>query len=182
MSTLSYIKNFLKDPKVASITPSSRFTVQKLSQYIDFREKIRILEFGPADGVYTRFFLEKMTDDSEVAAIETNGDFVNALNKLDDIRLKVFMESAEKAGEIASHLDWQEVDYIVSGIPFSFLDDDVKHDILEQSSTILKKGGAFLGYQTSGHLKPYLKQHFPKVTTEMEYRNIPPMCIYIARK
>lgn len=182
MSTISYIKNFLKDPKVASITPTSKYTVEKLCQYIDFRNNIRIMEYGPADGVFTRYFLDKMTLESELVAIETNMDFVTSLNKVKDNRLTVFNESAEKASDIAGQLGWENVDYIVSGIPFSFLDDKTKHSILEKSSEFISDDGAFLGYQTSAHLKPYLQKHFPKVTTEMEYRNLPPMCIYIAKK
>ncbi|MGK7369247.1 MAG: hypothetical protein ACNS64_03445, partial [Candidatus Halalkalibacterium sp. M3_1C_030] len=70
----------------------------------------------------------------------------------------------------------------ISGIPFSFLDDEQRKSILEQSKNILKDGGGFLAYQTSGHLKEPLENIFGNVETEWEWRNIPPMTVYRAFK
>ncbi len=182
MGTLSYIKNFLKDPGVASITPTSRYTVDRICRYIDFEKDLRIIEYGPADGVFTKVLLNKCTRGSSLVAIETNDDFVKVLRKIDDARLRVENCSAENVSEIVTSLGWDTVDYILSGIPFSFLGDEVKNNILKQSAKLLHAEGGFLGYQTSSHLKPFLQNHFPEVATEMEYRNIPPMCIYVAKK
>ncbi|MDG5766992.1 hypothetical protein QA596_05905 [Balneolales bacterium ANBcel1] len=182
MGTISYLKNFLKDPGVASVTPTSRFTIEKVCRNIDFSKDLRIMEYGPADGVFTRVLLQKMTAGSGIAAIETNDDFVLSLVSIDDRRLSVFHASAEEAGRIAKSLDWQNIDVIISGIPFSFLDQEVKNNILQKSWELLSEDGMFLGYQTSKHLESHLKKFFPSVKTEMEYRNIPPMCIYNASK
>ncbi len=180
MGTLSYIKNFIKDRQVASITPTSRFTIGRVCAYIDFSRDIRIVEFGPADGVFTRFILEKLSPASEIIAIETNRNFADALNGLHDDRLTVVNKSAEDVREILESKNWKRADYIISGIPFSFLNEELKHRILKDSADMLAEDGRFLGYQTSSHLKPYLSEHFPSVETEMEYLNLPPMCIYIA--
>lgn len=181
MSTISYIKNFIKDPKVASITPTSRFTVEKVCQNIDFSNDLRIVEFGPADGVITKVLLKNLTPGSKIITLETNSDFVKTLEELEDDRLVNVNESAEEVGKIAASYNWDFADYIISGIPFSFLEKKDRHHILEQSGNLLTADGCFLAYQTSSHLKPFLKKHFRKVSTEMEYRNIPPMCIYTAR-
>lgn len=182
MGTLSYIKNFIKDRQVASITPTSRFTIERVCRHIDFDRDIRIIEFGPADGVFTKVILEKLTAGSEIIAIETNSDFARSLRLHGDPRLSVVNRSAEDVREIASMKSWDRVDYIISGIPFSFLKKDVKRKILQDSSQLLGEKGLFLGYQTSSHLRSHLRNHFPKVETEMEYLNIPPMCVYRAGK
>ncbi|MFO8028627.1 MAG: methyltransferase [Cyclonatronaceae bacterium] len=182
MGTLSYIKNFLKDRQVASITPTSRFTIERICRYIDFSKDLRIVEYGPADGVVTKVLLEKLSPESEVIAIETNRDFVRELEQLADDRLHVFNESAEQVNDIVSSRDWDHVDYIISGIPFSFLTKEMRRKILSDSAGLLAENGYFLGYQTSTHLKPFLTEQFSVVDTEMEYRNIPPMCVYIAGK
>lgn len=182
MGTIKYIRNFLQDPGVASITPTSRFTIDRICGYMDFSRDIRILEFGPADGVFTKVLLSKCSPGSSLIAIETNEDFVESLLKINDKRLMVEYCSAEKSQEIVKSLGWEAVDYIISGIPFSFLKPDAKRNILNQSAALLSLKGTFLGYQTSLHLKPLLEQHFNNVSTEMEFRNIPPMCIYIANK
>lgn len=182
MGTISYLKNFLKDPKVASITPTSRFTIERVCKYIDFSKDIRVMEFGPADGVFTKVLLDKLTAGSHIAAIETNESFVKDLNNIDDERLTVIHKSVESLDKIAESMKWETVDYIISGIPFSFLEEEVKNTILDKSAGLLTSEGAFLGYQTSSHLKSHLQKHFKNVGTEMEYRNIPPMCVYYAKK
>jgi phospholipid N-methyltransferase len=75
-----------------------------------------------------------------------------------------------------------KVDYIISGIPFSFLDEAVQAEILQKSREILRSGGQFLAYQTSGHLKDPLQMVFGNVHSEWEWRNIPPMTVYQAIK
>lgn len=180
MGTVSYIKNFLKDPRVASITPTSKYTIDKVCKLMDFDSDIRVMEYGPGDGVFTRVLLDKITPGSQITAIETNAEFAGKLLELKDNRLIVKNTSVEFLEEIAEELEWNEVDYIISGIPFSFLEGEMKHAILKKSAALLKQDGLFLAYQTSSHLKPFLKNYFNNVSTEMEYRNIPPMCIYKA--
>ena len=182
MGTLSYIKNFIKDRQVASITPTSRYTIERVCRHMNFEKDLRIIEFGPADGVFTKVILEKLTPESEIIAIETNADFARSLRQHHDKRLTVVNRSAEDVMEIASGRNWDSADYILSGIPFSFLEKGVKHKILQDSADLLGDRGFFLGYQTSSHLKPHLSAYFPNVQTEMEYLNIPPMCIYKAGK
>ncbi len=181
MSTLLYLKNFIKDKKVASVTPTSGFTIKKICKHIDFEKDIRVLEYGPGDGVFTKAMLQKMTPGSEIIAIETNREFSTELKKIKDRRLTVVNRSAEYVEEIMASKKWNSVHYIISGIPFSFLDEETKHRILELSVQYIAAGGKFLAYQTSLHLKPYLEKHFTRVDIKKEYRNIPPMCLYIAK-
>lgn len=182
MGTFSYIRNFLRDPSVASVTPTSGFTVDRLCGYIDFEKDLKIVEYGPADGVFTKKILNKMTDKSVILAIETNKSFVEDLKKIEDPRLIVAHGSAENVKEFANETGWKTADYVLSGIPFSFLQEEVKNNILNHTAELLSREGIFLGYQTSGHLKKYLKRYFSHVQTEMEFLNIPPMCIYKAEQ
>jgi phosphatidylethanolamine/phosphatidyl-N-methylethanolamine N-methyltransferase len=182
MGTLTYIRNFMKDRQVASITPTSRYTIERICQHINFGKDLRIVEFGPASGVFTKVLLERLSPGSGIIALETNRNFADTLSELGDERLTVINRSAEKVREVATAKKWDRVDYILSGIPFSFLKKEVKRKILKDSAALLTDKGYFLGYQTSYHLKPYLSEHFSRVDTELEYLNIPPMCIYIAGK
>lgn len=180
MSTIAYIKSLLKDKNVASVTPSSRYTVRKAVRQIDFSRDITIVEFGPGTGVFAEYMLEKMTDNSRLIMIELNPEFIGILKQIDDPRVTVHQESAEKVEHIALEHGLSEVDYILSGIPFSFLPGEVKDSILAASARLIRPGGYFLAYQTSSHLKEALKKHFGSVETHLELRNIPPMCIYEA--
>lgn len=180
MSTITYLKTLFKDRNVASITPSSSFTVKKATRAVDFSRDITIVEYGPGTGVFSEFLLKNMTPGSRLIMIELNKTFADVLCGIQDERVSVYNESAGQVSDIVLNEGLDAIDYILSGIPFSFLDDSTRNDILEQSSRLLQPDGRFLAYQTSTHLKKPLQQYFKLVSTRFEWRNIPPMCIYEA--
>ncbi|HKJ46421.1 MAG TPA: methyltransferase [Balneolales bacterium] len=182
MSTYSYLKNFIKDKNVASVTPSSRMCVRHVCKKIDFSKDNIIIEYGPGTGVFTKYLLKRLTKDSILILFETNKDFVDKLNRIKDERVVVHNQSVENITEVLGPPLIGQVDYIISGIPFSFLEPEAKDSVLKQSVQLLKKGGKFLAYQTSGHLKDPLRKTFGNLHTEFEILNIPPMMIYEAVK
>lgn len=186
METIEYIKNLIKDKNIASITPTSQSAVRDICEKIDFNRRLVLVEYGPATGVFTKYFLDHMTDDSIVIAIELNENFVNYLEEhFDDPRLKVYKESAENVHKIVHQFE-VEVDYIVSGIPFSMIPAEVKHTIIKNTHEVLKDGGKFLAYQTffqkDQHLMDELKNVFSYVEDEYELKNVPPLRVYEAIK
>lgn len=182
MGTISYLKNFIQDRNVASITPSSLAMVKRVCERIDFNKDNVIVEYGPGNGVFTRYILDHSTIGSKIISIELNANFVKELGKIKDQRLHVFHDSAENVGEILNEYDIDGVDYFLSGIPFSFIKKKQKDVILGVTSALLRPGGKFLAYQTSTHLREPLRKHFPQVSMKYEIRNLPPMCLYEASK
>lgn len=182
---LSYIRNFIQDQDVAAIAPSSSFLVQRVCKWIDFDEDNVIVEYGPGNGVFSEYIRDRMTDDSTLILIESNPDFVSTLEEMteDDPRVIVLEDRAENIVDILEDHSIDAVDYIVSGIPFSFLDEDVKRELLTRTRDVLTDDGKFLVYQNYNHLEEPLRTHFSSVTKEYEPRNIPPtMFAYEARK
>jgi len=183
MSKIDFFKTFIKDRDVASVIPTSKRCVKKVCKKIDFTKDLIIVEYGPGTGVFSGHILESMTPGSRLIMIESNEDFVKHLKT-------TFMEPRASvhnilAGDVASVLDPKDVgnvDYVLSGIPFSFLKADRKKRVLEATKTILKDGGKFLAYQTSNHLKKPVMDVFGNVNTEMEMLNIPPYVIYEVEK
>jgi len=183
--TLSYIKNFLRDQDVAAIAPSSSFLVRRVCKWIDFDRDQVIVEYGPGNGVFSEYILDRMTAGSTLLLIESNPEFVKMLEEMTagDPRVAVVEDRAERIVDILQAHEIDAVDYIVSGIPFSFLDDDTKHTLLARTRDVLAKRGKFLVYQNYNHLEAPLREHFSEVTKEYEPRNIPPtMFAYEARK
>lgn len=167
---------------MASVTPTSRFCIRTVCKPIDFSEDINIVEYGAGTGVFSKHVLDNMTPDSNLYVFETNDILYKKLLEIKDRRVHFFRKSVEHVTELLDDALIGNVDYIISGIPFSFLDEDQKKSILDQSKEILKGGGGFLAYQTSGHLKESLEKTFGNVETEWEWRNIPPMTVYRAFK
>ena len=184
MSTLAYIRSFFMDKDVASVTPTSRFCIRTVCKPIDFSRDLTIVEYGAGAGVFAKHLLYRLSSDSRLIMFETNEHLFERLQEINDARIDIHNRSVEYVSEVLEQegLAAGDVDFIISGIPFSFLDEPVKKSILEQSYELLREGGAFLAYQTSGHLKEPLEEVFGNVSTEWEWRNIPPMTVYRARK
>lgn len=187
METLHYIKTFLKDRNVASITPTSKSGVKNVCTEIDFSRDVTVVEYGAATGVFTRFLLRQATPGSRVVAIEKNPDLHACLGRrLRDPRLSLVCDSAENVGAIMADLGLGQADYVISGIPFMLFSDALKNSILENTRAVLREGGKFLLYQTfwqgQGVLMRPLCKRFARVESRFELRNIPPLRIYQACK
>lgn len=184
MSTLTYIKNFIKDRDVASITPSSTFLVKRVCRWIDFSASNVIVEYGPGTGVFTEHIASEMTADSKLILVESNDGFVDKLRERfgGDDRIDIHHDRAENVKQVLAASEETAADYVISGIPFSFLDDEVKHALLERTRDILTDDGQFLVYQNYNHMEEPLRQHFEHVHKEYELLNLPPMYAYQATK
>lgn len=182
MSTLAYLKSFFKDKDVASVTPTSKYCVRRVCKPIDFEKDITVVEYGAGAGVFSRYLLRNMTTNSKLFLFETNEILFDKLQRIDDSRISFFDESVVHVNDLLPAETIGNTDFIISGIPFSFLDDAAKNSILEQSYKLLRESGKFLAYQTSGHLKQPLQDTFGNVKTEWEWRNVPPMTVYEAEK
>lgn len=179
MGKIDFLKTFIKDRDVASITPTSLHCVKKVCTNIDFKRDITLVEYGPGDGVFSKYILKKMTPGSKLILIELNVDFYNHLKAtIKDPRVEIYNT---RAGDVEAAIDPSvvgNVDYVLSGIPFSFLEKNRKRVVLNATKNLLKEGGLFLAYQTSGHLKKPVMEVFGNLETEREILNIPPYLIY----
>jgi phospholipid N-methyltransferase len=177
-NTITFLKSFATDKDVASITPSSMYCVRKLCEHIDFNTTKTIVEYGGGTGVFTKHFLKKMSPDARLFVFETNDNFVKTLSKINDDRLTIFHDSVENLIDLLPEELIGNIDHVVSGIPFSFFDWEMKIDILNKTQKALSNSGSFLAYQTSGHLKKPLTEVFNNYTTDFCWKNIPPYFIY----
>ena len=185
INTLYYLKNLITDIHVASVTPTSRFGVEKVLEKIDFQKNKVILEYGPGTGNFTEPLLKNMTENSKLIAIEKNSDFCRVLQRsIQDPRLVLFEDSAENVLDILKSCNGAgdlKADCIISGIPFSLLPKKRKMAILKNTHAALKKGGKFLAYQAFFQfpeiLKIPLEELFGDVQAQYFMFSLPPLLI-----
>lgn len=175
---LLFFKEFFRDRNVASIMPSSFFSVKFISSKIDFSRDNIVVEYGPGSGAFTKYILKKMTNKSKLIVFETNKNFCSRLKKIDDDRLIVFNLRAERAKDILKENGIGKVNYIISGIPLSFLDENIRESIVKDSWDLLAKDGKFFVYQSSGLMKKLLEQKFGKTKLKIILLNIPPLFVF----
>ncbi|MCC6176270.1 MAG: methyltransferase domain-containing protein [Chloroflexi bacterium] len=182
-SRLRFLSEFVRNPKqLGSITPSSRFLARELLGRIDFERTRRIVELGPGTGVFTVPLLERLAPDAALIAIDTNEGFVAQLRReIQDPRLTVLHDSAERVDRIVADAGWGHADLVVSGIPYSLLPRPLRLSILESTCRCLRHDGKFIGYQYSLMLRPYLLRVFGNVHYRSVLLNIPPAFVYESR-
>jgi phospholipid N-methyltransferase len=179
-----FFKRFLQRPfQIASIVPSSRALVERVSAKIDFNRARVIAEYGPGEGVHSREIARQMRSDARLLLFELDPVFSRDLERqfADDPRIVVVNRNAadlplEMAARGIAHCD-----YIVSGIPFSILDLDKKRALLQSTYDALAPGGSFIIYQVTNELKQHATI-FDQAKSEYFLQNIPPMFITEFRK
>ena len=91
MSAL-FFKRFLQRPwQIASIVPSSKALVERVSSKIDFDRARVIAEYGPGEGVHSREIARRMRPDAQLLLFELDPAFSRDLERqfADDPRVHV---------------------------------------------------------------------------------------------
>ncbi|MEO8089077.1 MAG: rRNA adenine N-6-methyltransferase family protein [Gemmatimonadales bacterium] len=180
---LLFSRNFIKHPKMlGSLIPSSRFLVNKVLSEVDWSRARVFLEYGPGVGTFTTEILRRMRSDAVLIAMETNADFVRFLRgKVRDERLHVIHGSAADADAALARLDLRQADYVISGIPYTTMPAHIRETILRKTHSVLHPTGAFLVYQFTRTVLPYLQQVFALVRQDFEPLNVMPARLFFCR-
>jgi phospholipid N-methyltransferase len=178
---LDFLLGFLRNPReVASIVPSSRFLTRRVRECGDVERARVVVELGPGTGVMTGPLLERMPSDSVLIAIEINPAFAALLRReFADPRLRVHEGSAVDIEVALAKQGVDKADLVVSGIPFSTLDEGVGRATLLAAKRVLAPGGRFVAYQFRSHVARQAEPVFGPPQTHSGFWNIPPMKIYV---
>jgi len=177
---LLFARNFFKHPRMlGSIIPSSRFLVSDLMRQVDWRRARVVVEYGPGVGNITAEVLKRLRSDGHMVVFETNDDFVEFLRaSIPDHRLTVVHGSAADVGRVLDEMGLEKADYVISGIPFSTMPEQVSADIVRATRHSLRPGGRFLVYQFSREVARFLKAEFREIREAFEPLNILPARLY----
>jgi phospholipid N-methyltransferase len=177
MSILSFIKQYITRPRtVGAILPSSEFLAKKMITNIDFTNAHCIVEYGPGTGVFTEKILEKKATQTLLLLFETNEEFYTILKtKYKSLpNLHVINDSAENVGKHLNTHNIQTADYIVSGLPFASLPQEVSSSILSETKKHLEGKGSFITFQYTLLKKDFIGKYFKQIDISREVRNVPP--------
>jgi phospholipid N-methyltransferase len=167
---------------IGALSPSSSFLADKMLDPIHFKTAHCIIEFGPGTGVFTHRLLERMNSNAKLIVFEINPSFYDELKKIEDHRLIVINDSAEKLDFYLQQNNLQSADYIISSLPFAVIPDEVVDGILDKSYKNLADKGKYIQFQYSLNAQSKLKAIFNKVQTKFTFLNLPPAFIFICSK
>jgi phospholipid N-methyltransferase len=176
-----FLKRFLQRPfQVASITPSSKTLIRKVSEKMDFSVPRVIAEFGPGEGCHTREIVRKMHPDSTLLLFELDPELAGHLEEQfeSNPRITVLNTDAAELGQELEKRNLTHCDYVVSGIPFSILEKEKKKQLLRRTYEVLapEAHSAFIIYQVTNELVSHCR-HFPRIESEYCLANLPPMFV-----
>ncbi|MHB8062875.1 MAG: class I SAM-dependent methyltransferase [Ruminiclostridium sp.] len=177
MEILSFIKQYIIKPRtVGAVLPSSKYLANKMIEEIDFSNAECIVEYGPGTGVFTEKLIANRNMDTVIILFESNKEFSKMLERKykNQPKLYIINDSAQHIDKYLTHYSIQEVDYIVSGLPFASLPHDVSAAILVETKKYLKQNGKFITFQYTSLKIKLIQNYFKKVDIKMEARNIPP--------
>lgn len=178
-----FLREFFKNwRRTGSVTPSSRFLIEKMLEPIDFSRARTIVELGAADGCITRAILARMRPDARLMVLEVNRAFAPILGKIRDPRATFLWESAEKLPALLKHAGCTTIDVIVSSLPLGGLPRSMQKTILRNVHTVLAPHSRFIQYQYSLLSYRLLKKTFARVSLAFTMLNIPPAVVYVCEK
>lgn len=171
-----FFRGFLENPgMVASVIPSSRVTIRAMLEKVDWQACQLFVEYGPGVGTFCPHILDRLPPGGQLLVIDTNPRFIDYLREtIDDPRFHAVLGSAADVEKYVKQIGHEQADYVLSGLPFSSLPDEVGNAIVEATSRVIRPGGAFLTYQFRPTAKELTERHFDRVDTGFVWRNVPP--------
>jgi phospholipid N-methyltransferase len=160
---------------VGSVIPSSRVTIDAMLERVDWQNCKLFVEYGPGVGTFCPHILDRLPPGGELLVIDTNPRFIDYLREtIDDPRFHAVLGSAADVEKFVKSIGHDKADYVLSGLPFSSLPDEVATSIVKATYRVLRDGGAFLTYQFRPTAKELTQRYFDRVDLGFVWRNIPP--------
>lgn len=179
---IQFLQAFLKNPlHVGAITPSSEELAWQMIENIVPDEQNVVLELGVGTGSFTKRIQEIVPDENSYLGVEISRDFYKALKK-DYPQLKFVCGNAVKLQKLHEKSGLGKVGYIISGIPFVTLPNEVGDEILSEISKFMDRGCMFRTVQyahgyympSSVKLRKFMQRYGRAKKSPLIVKNVPP--------
>ncbi|MGB2762296.1 MAG: methyltransferase domain-containing protein [Minisyncoccales bacterium] len=188
---IQFLKETFKHPKfTGAIAESSQGLSHLITDSAKLKSANYIVELGPGTGVFSRLILQKKNNNSKYFAIEINPSFVQQMrNNLP--ACQVYCDSCEHLSKYLEINEFKHADRVISGLPWTAFDSDLKNKLIKEIHKHLIKGGIFVtfayfpfNYFSAGRkFKKLILKTFSSVkTTKIIWLNLPPAFVYICKK
>ena len=175
----AFFQEFLKHPlQIGSIIPSSRFLEQRILGASAIASATTVVELGSGTGGTTRAILDAMPKDARLLSIEINPHFHTLVSGIEDERLIAHLGSACELKTIISMYGLDAPEVVISGIPFSTMNNSDGAQVIAAISSQLAPNGRFVAYQVSRQVATLCRPILGPERVAMELLNIPPMRVY----
>ncbi|WP_419193093.1 class I SAM-dependent methyltransferase [Kolteria novifilia] len=184
---LRFLGTAIRDRYVGAVAPTPKGSVRAVCEPMDISRPVTVVEYGPGTGVFTRYLKRRLHPESTVLALELNEFFAETLTErlaktASGAQVHVVNDDCRNVERWLEHYGLGGADYILSGIPFSFLDEPSRREIIARTASALTPEGLFLVYQYSFMVAPYLEERFELVRRSRRFLHVPPLCMMQGHK
>ncbi len=175
---------------VAAFTPSSTILARHLVASVEWEGTSTVLEYGAGTGAVTEQIVRRLPEHTQFYAIEISPKFASYLReRFPDVG--VMEGSVEKVKMLCAAAGVQQVDAIVSGLPWAVFSDVDQNTYLDATMEVLRPGGQFIAFgYLQGLLLPSgrrfrkkLNRYFSEVhVSKPVWGNLPPAFFYRCRR
>lgn len=176
-----FFYKFLRSPgQIGSVTPSSKFLARAMVSSVSWDEVNSVAELGAGTGAITKYIQAAANADTRVLLFEKDPALYRELRfqyaqygcYRDACRLQYIM-GQEKL---------EQLDCVISGLPFFNFSQTVRDHLLDEIIASLKDGGLFIAFQYSRQMKKQLAGRFDIEEIKFVSLNVPPAFVYVCRK
>lgn len=183
----AFLKAFLENPlTVGSVFPSSPAAAARIVRNIKPNENAIVLELGCGTGPFTEAIAKRLPTPDAYLGIELNEELARILNEKFP-HLHVVCGDASRASEIHQKSGLGAVRYIISGLPFTSLPEEVSESILAEVDKFMRRGNCefrTIQYATSTPLpsakkfRQMMNEKYGRARrSSLVWRNLPPTYI-----
>ncbi|SFF46931.1 Phospholipid N-methyltransferase [Paenibacillus algorifonticola] len=176
-----FLSKFLRFPKqIGSVTPSSKTLAKKMVSSIPWGTVRHVVELGAGTGAITHFIQEEVHSSGKVFVFEKDPTLRQLLKE--QYSEYNFFADAIQLDEAIRSKGIEQIDCVISGLPFANFPQQLRDGIMEQVVQTLKPGGWFVAFQYSLQMKKQLEQHFSIIRIHYVMANFPPAFVYVCQK
>jgi len=155
---------------------------KRMVSYVNFDKVEVVIELGGGDGVITKHILQNMRPDAKLIVFELLPELAAILNEINDDRLIVVNDSAEKIKEYLDVNNLGKADAVFSGLPFVNIPKPIGYSIVEACRDNMKKGSFYVQFHYSTLVSNMYREVFGNLRYGFVAMNIPPVFIHICTK
>ena len=175
---------------VGAIAPSGLALARLLATVVPSTGAPTAVELGPGTGSVTKAVQRRIPAAGRHLAVEIDANLVEHLRSAHP-RLDVIHGDAAELAELLADCGVEEVDAVISSLPWSLFPEELQQTILGQASRALTPAGVFtsfayvhaVGMKQARNFRALLDRSFDEViVSNMVWTNVPPAVIYVCRR
>lgn len=189
--SIRFLKEFVTSPvSTGAIAPSSKYLAARMVEWIDWGQARHVVEYGPGNGSFTGKIIEHLPPGATFFAVELNAGLASQFRHRYP-QVKLYEECVSNIARLCEQEGVQQLDCIVSGLPWAAFSEELQTRLFEPMLKILKPGGQFVTFAyyngvllpAGQRFKKRLHASFSEVTSSRGvWMNLPPAFVYRCRK